>query len=51
MVIAAKNKSRNSFSIVDGDTIFTSNIPEVEIFSFKDEDERTVKSQLLQAYL
>ena len=28
------------FSIIDGDTIFTSNIPEVEIFAFKDKDER-----------
>ena len=53
-MIAAKNKSRNSFSIVDGDTIFTSNIPEVEIFSFKDKDERNkyyiLKRRVLKVY-
>ena len=43
-----------SFVIVDGDTIFTSNIPEVEIFSFKDKDERNkyyiLKRRVLKVY-
>ena len=43
-----------SFIIVDGDTIFTSNIPEVEIFSFKDKDERNkyyiLKRRVLKVY-
>ena len=43
-----------SFFIVDGDTIFTSNIPEVEIFAFKDKDERKkyyiLKRRVLKVY-
>ena len=42
------------FFIVDGDTVFTSNIPEVEIFSFKDKDERNkyyiLKRRVLKVY-
>ena len=42
------------FIIVDGDTIFTSTIPEVEIFSFKDKDERNkyyiLKRRVLKVY-
>jgi hypothetical protein len=42
------------FFIVDGDTIFTSNIPEVEIFAFKDKDERNkyyiLKRRVLKVY-
>jgi hypothetical protein len=42
------------FVIVDEDTIFTSNIPEVEIFSFKDKDERNkyyiLKRRALKVY-
>ena len=43
-----------SFVIVDRDTIFTSNIPEVEIFAFKDKDERNkyyiLKRRVLKVY-
>ena len=43
-----------SFIIVDGDTVFTSNIPEVEIFSFKDKYERNkyyiLKRRVLKVY-
>ena len=43
-----------SFIIVNGDTIFTSNIPEVEIFAFKDKDERNkyyiLKRRVLKVY-
>jgi len=42
------------FSIVNGDTIFTSNIPEVEIFAFKDKDDRNkyyiLKRRVLKVY-
>ena len=52
---SAQNKTIiASFFIVDGDTIFTSNIPEVEIFSFKDKDERNkyyiLKRRVLKVY-
>ena len=43
-----------SFVIVDGDTIFTSNIPEVEIFAFKNKDERNqyyiLRRRVLKVY-
>ena len=43
-----------SFVIVDGDTIFTSNIPEVEILEFKSKDERNqyylLKRRVLKVY-
>ena len=42
------------FFIVDGDTIFTSNIPEVEILEFKSKDERNqyylLKRRVLKIY-
>ena len=42
------------FCIVDGDTIFTSNIPEVEILEFKSKDERNkyyiLKRRVLKVY-
>jgi len=42
------------FIIVDEDTIFTSNIPEVEIFAFKDKDDRNkyyiLKRRVLKVY-
>lgn len=52
---SAQNKILISpFFIADGDTIFTSNIPEVEIFSFQDKEERNkyyiLKRRVLKVY-
>ena len=44
----------SNFTIIDEDTIFTSNIPEVEILSFKNKDERNkyyiLKRRVLKVY-
>ena len=43
-----------TFSIIDGDTFFTSDIPEVEILAFKDNKERTkyyiLKRRVVKVY-
>ena len=51
---AQKKIVLSTFSIIDGDTFFTSDVPEVEVIAFKDKHERTkyyiLKRRVIKVY-